>query len=239
MPWLLYRYILGEFLRVFLLSGGVLVTVIAFGAAIKPLAADELFGPAQTAKYIAFATVPMLQFALPFAAGFAATLVFHRLTNDNEIQAAAASGISYPRVLVPMFALGLVLVAIMVLLTQSIIPQFYAKMEQNISADIIRMFRASIEKGVPYKTGDMQIYADRIYELADPETGAQTRLILIGVAAAELDRITGACPPGRLGGPPSAWQLTGPAASRWLPRYIRRGGLGKRWWAIRPRYSGR
>lgn len=189
MPWLLYRYILGEFLRVFLLSGGVLVTVIAFGAAIKPLAADQLIGPAQTAMYIALATIPMLQFALPFAAGFAATLVFHRLTNDNEIQAAAASGISYPRILVPMFSLGIVLVAIMVLLTQSIIPQFYAKMEQNISAAVISVFRASIEKGVPVQLGDMQIYADRIFEVSDPETGAQTRLILIGVAAAELDSL--------------------------------------------------
>lgn len=187
MPWLFYRYILGEFLRVFLLSGGVLVTIIAFGAAIKPLAADSLFGPAETAKYIALATVPMLQFALPFAAGFAATLVFHRLTKDNEIQAASASGISYQRILMPMVLMGLVLVAIMVLLTQSVIPQFWAKMEQSISADITKLFRNSIEKGVPVQFGDIQIYADKIYEVPNPETGAQTRLILVGVAAAELD----------------------------------------------------
>ena len=187
MPWLFYRYILGELIRVFLLSGGVLVTVIAFGAAIKPLAADTLFGPAQTAKFIAFATVPMLQFALPFAAGFAATIVFHRLTKDNEIQAASASGISYQRILMPIFVFGILLVAIMVGLTQYVIPQFLAKMEQSISVDITQIFRKSIEKGVPYQIGDIQIYADKIYEQPNPETGAQTRLILIGVAAAELD----------------------------------------------------
>ena len=187
MPWIFYRYILGELLRVFLLSGAVLVTVIAFGAAIKPLAADTLFGPAQTAKFIAFATVPMLQFALPFAAGFAATIVFHRLTKDNEIQAASASGISYLRILMPMFLLGLVLVGIMVYLTQTIIPQFLAKMEQSISTDVTRMFRKSIEKGIPVQFGDIQIYADQIYEQPNPDTGAQTRLILIGVAAAEID----------------------------------------------------
>ena len=187
MPFLFYRYILGEFLRVFLLSAGVLVTVIAFGAAIKPLAADTLFGPAQTAKFIAFATVPMLQFALPFAAGFAATIVFHRLTKDNEIQAASASGISYQRILMPIFVFGILLVAIMVGLTQYVIPQFLAKMEQSISVDITRMFRKSIEKGIPYQIGDIQIYADKIYEQPNPETGAHTRLILIGVAAAELD----------------------------------------------------
>ncbi|MHC4181408.1 MAG: hypothetical protein ACYSWU_28245, partial [Planctomycetota bacterium] len=72
MPWLLYRYLLGELLRVFALCAAVLVLVIAFGAAIKPLAGDDLIGPLQTAKYIMLAAVPMLQFALPFAAGFAA-----------------------------------------------------------------------------------------------------------------------------------------------------------------------
>lgn len=191
MPWLFYRYILGELLRVFLLSGGVLVTVIAFGAAIKPLAADTLFGPAQTAKFIAFATVPMLQFALPFAAGFAATIVFHRLTKDNEIQAASASGISYQRILIPIFVFGILLVAIMVGLTQYVIPQFLAKMEQSFSVDITRLFRKSIEKGIPFQFGDIQIYADKIYEQPNPETGAQTRLILIGVAAAEIDDSSG------------------------------------------------
>ncbi|MHC5007046.1 MAG: hypothetical protein ACYTGF_06770 [Planctomycetota bacterium] len=60
MPWLLYRYLLGELLRVFALCASVLVLVIAFGAAIKPLAGDDLIGPLQTAKYIMLAAVPML-----------------------------------------------------------------------------------------------------------------------------------------------------------------------------------
>ncbi len=92
MPRLLFRYFLRELLRVFGISAAVLVLVIAFGAAIKPLAADDLFGPLQTAKFILLAIVPMLQFALPFAAGFAATLVLHRMTGDNEILAAAVGG---------------------------------------------------------------------------------------------------------------------------------------------------
>ena len=187
MPWLLYRYILGELLRVFALSCGVLVMVIAFGAAIKPLAADDLIGAWQTAKYIMLATIPMLQFALPFAAGFAATIVLHRLSSDHEIQAAAVSGISYRRILLPIVSMGVVLVAVMVLLTQSIVPRFWTLMEQNITADVTRAFRASIDKGVPFQIGDLQIYADRIVEQPNPPTGAETRLILLGMAAAELD----------------------------------------------------
>ncbi len=187
MPWLLYRYIIGELVRVFALSAGVLVMVIAFGAAIKPLAANDLIGAVQTAKHIMLATVPMLQFALPFAGAFAATIVFHRLTTDNEIQAIAVSGISYRRILMPLVLMGVVLVAIMVMLTQSVVPRFWVMIEQNIASDVTRAFKASIDKGMPFEIGKIQIYADRIYEQPNPETGAETRLILIGVAAVELD----------------------------------------------------
>src|SRR5436189_4191181 len=109
MPWLLYRYILRDLLRVVGLTASVLVTVIAFGATIKPLANDTLLDAAQTAKYMGLAIVPMLQFALPFAAGFAATITLHRMTNDNEILAMSASGISYRRIMVPLIGLGVAL----------------------------------------------------------------------------------------------------------------------------------
>ena len=41
MPLTLYRSILGDLLRVLALTTAVLVTVIAFGATIKPLADDD------------------------------------------------------------------------------------------------------------------------------------------------------------------------------------------------------
>lgn len=188
MPGLLYRYMLGELLRVFALCAAVLVMVIAFGAAIKPLAADDLIGPLQTAKYIMLAIVPMLQFALPFSAGFAATMVFHRMTSDNEILAAAAAGISYRRILFPIVALGAALVIVMVLLTQWVIPRFWGLMQLNLATGVTNVFQASIDKGLPFQIGDLQIWADRLRVQHHPrDTDAQTRLILFRVAAAELD----------------------------------------------------
>ena len=186
---LLDRYILGDLLRVIGLTTAVLVTVIAFGAAIKPLADDNLLTAAQTAKYIALAIVPMLQFALPFAGGFAATMVMHRMTADNEIQAIAVGGVSYRRILLPVAVLGVVLALVMVLLTQWVIPKFWRLMERTIAADMTRMFQASIERGMPFELGDVQIFADKILVDAHPEdTDADTRLVLWRVAAAELDR---------------------------------------------------
>ena len=189
MPWMLYRYIMGELLRVFALSATVLVLVVAFGAAIKPLAGDDLAGPLQAAKYIMLAIVPMLQFALPFSAGFAATLVLHRMTTDNEILAASVSGLSYRRILMPIVALGLVLLLIMVLLTQTVIPRFFESLQKMIARDVTRMIQSSIQKGRPVRFGDVQIHADELIVQESPsDTGAHRRLFLLRVVAARFDR---------------------------------------------------
>ncbi len=186
---MLYRYIMGDLLRVFLLSSMVLVLVVAFGAAIKPLAADDLAGPLQVAKYIMLAIVPMLQFALPFSAGFAATVVMHRMTTDNEILAASVSGLSYRRILVPIAVMAVVLLVVMVMLTQSVIPRFWESIQKVIARDVTRLIESSIRKGVPVRFGDVQIYADKLLvQQSPPDTGAQTRLILLRVVAAKLGR---------------------------------------------------
>ena len=187
MPLTLYKYILRDLLRVVLLTTTVLVSVIAFGAAVRPLAEDQILGPLQIAKYIALALVPMLQFALPFAAGFAATMSFHRMASDNEILAASVGGISYPRLFMPVIVLGVLLVGIMVGLTQWVIPTFWGMMEQTIARDVTDIFQSRIRNGQPFTIGNTQIYADEIIPQADPpDTEAQSRLILLGVAAAEL-----------------------------------------------------
>jgi lipopolysaccharide export LptBFGC system permease protein LptF len=131
----------------------------------------------------------MLQFALPFSAGFAATMVLHRMTTDNEILAAAVGGISYRRILLPIAGLGLVLMVIMVLLTQWVIPRFWGTMDRLITMDVTRLIQASIDKGTPVEIGNVQIHADRLLVQDDPpDTEAETRLVLLRVVAAELDR---------------------------------------------------
>ena len=58
MPWTLYRYLVADLLRIVGLTTGVLVTVIAFGATIKPLTGDSLLDAGQTLRYLALAIVP-------------------------------------------------------------------------------------------------------------------------------------------------------------------------------------
>ncbi len=189
MPLRLYRYILFEMIRVILITTGVLVTVIAFGAVIKPLAGESLLTAGQAVKYVFLAMVPMLQYALPFAAGFGSTLALHRFTSDNEILAMSVVGLSYQAILAPVVAFGVLLTLLMIVLTQSVIPQFYGMMARTLAGDVTRMIAHSVDKGVPFEFEGMQILAEHveIYD-APEETGADERLRLRKMIAAQLDR---------------------------------------------------
>lgn len=187
MPFILYRHLLIETLKVFLLTTSVIVVVIAFGAAIKPLA-QNLLGPGGTAKYIALATVPMLQFAIPFAGGFAATLVFHRFATDNEITAMACCGLSYRRIFVPVAALGVVLLILVFWLVNFAVPHFWTLLKQVLTKDATAVFAASVEQREALQIDKLAVFADELREMPVPAgSGLEKRLVLFGVAAVESD----------------------------------------------------
>ena len=184
---LLTRYVAVELLKTILLTTAVLVAVIAFGVAIKPLARN-LLGGADILRYVAMASVPMLQYALPFAAGFGATLVMHRLASDNEILAMSAAGLSYRRILRPVILLGVALLLVMITLVNFVVPVFWSRMESMLARDVTRLLASAVERGEAFDLGDTRIYADDVMIDDDPEQdGVSTRLVLVGVAALQVD----------------------------------------------------
>ncbi|MEY2713763.1 MAG: hypothetical protein RIT24_106, partial [Planctomycetota bacterium] len=118
MPSILLRHIVADLVRILLLTASVLVAVIAFGAAIRPIM-QNLLGAEDLLPFVTQASVPMLQFALPFSGAFAATIVYSRLAADNEVLAMSAAGLSYRRVLMPAFVLGAALFLVMVVLVDA------------------------------------------------------------------------------------------------------------------------
>ena len=187
MPRLLTRYLAGELLKTILLTTLVLVAVIAFGTAIKPLSRN-LLGGGDIFKYVFFAAVPMLEYALPFAAGFGATLVMHRLATDNEILAMGASGLSPSRIFRPIFVLAAVLLLVMLALVEFLVPMFWSRMESLLAHDVTRLLASAVERGEAFSMGDTRIYADDVLVQEAPEDStADTRLVLVGVAALQLD----------------------------------------------------
>lgn len=184
---LLWRYTCVELLKVMLLTTTVLVVVIAFGATIKPLVQNQI-DPLDVGKYAFFASVPMLQFALPFSAGFAATIVMHRMVTDNEILVMSVSGVPYRRIFAPAIVLGIVLTLVMLVLVNFVIPRFWGMLQEMVARDVTRVFTASIERGEAISIDGTQLFADEVVVPdAPPDTGADQRLILLGVAALEMD----------------------------------------------------
>lgn len=188
MPLTLFWYIFRDLVRVMLTSTLVLVTVISFGAAIRPLG-DGIVGPFALFRFIVLAMPPMLQFAVPFAAAFSATVVYHRMTSDNEIAACAASGVSYPQMLLPAATLGLALTIFLSFLANYISPQFWGAMERAARLDAPEYFIRSIQRGEPVRAGNSLIYANRIQRVdVDGESDAYAALRLEGIIVAAITK---------------------------------------------------
>jgi lipopolysaccharide export LptBFGC system permease protein LptF len=187
-PSTLWRFLNLELWKLLLLTAAVVVAVTAFGFAIRPLA-DGRLTPFETLRFMMYAVVPMTQYALPFAAGFAATMVYHRLGSDNEATAVFASGISHRTLLFPAATTGLVLGVAMLLLADQAIPRLLRGMQEMITQDVARMLVAQIKRGDSIRLGPSRmVYADSVTALGpDAKSGAFEQLVLSGVLAVELD----------------------------------------------------
>lgn len=184
LPWIIWRALFGELTRLTLLTAAVLVCIISFAAAIKPLA-DGKIDPDQAIVFMALAMPPMLQYALPFAAGFGATLTYHRFASDNEALAAMTGGVSHRGLLVPAAAWGLLLAAALLVMSNEVIPDFLRRMERIIRRDVARLIVNSVQSGQSVALdGRTFVHADRIERRgADAATGATDRLLMEGVVA--------------------------------------------------------
>jgi len=189
MPSILLRHIVADLVRILLLTASVLVAVIAFGAAIRPIM-QNLLGAEDLLPFVTQASVPMLQFALPFSGAFAATIVYSRLAADNEVLAMSAAGLSYRRVLMPAVVLGAALFLVMAVLVDAAVPRFWTSMQRLLTRDVTRLFVAAVDRREALVIGNTQLYADDAivtpFEDAEKTGGPITRLTLAGVAAVEL-----------------------------------------------------
>lgn len=187
-PRTLWRFLFADVGKVALLTAGVLVVMMAFAAAVKPLADGKLEAD-QALKFMALALAPMLQFALPFAAGFGATLAYHRFAAENEAVAAHAGGVSHRALLAPALAIGLGFALLLAWLTHEAIPSYLRSMQRMVVQDVGRMITTSIENGRALRLpGGLIVHADSVARPPrDPASRAQDHLALSGVVAVRVD----------------------------------------------------
>ena len=187
MLWTLWRAITIEFWRLLIITVTVVVSIIAFAATIKPLA-DGILSANQAIRFMVYAIPPMLAYALPFAAGFAATLSYHRMASENEVTAVYASGISHKKLLFPALASGLILGGTILTLNDQVIPRFLKEMERMVTQDFAKLFVSSLQSGESAVIGSNEIHADFV-ERVPPEPGLPVidQYLLGGVALVKAD----------------------------------------------------
>lgn len=187
LPITLWSSIVGHLLRLVAMSAAILVFVIAFAATIKPLAEGKL-DAAEALRFMLLAMAPMMAYALPFAASFAATLVYHRMAVDHEAVAAHSGGLSHRSLLMPAIFTAFILMIIVATLSDQVIPRFLRGMQQMITVDVSKMFARQIARGNAVQQKGMLIYADDARSFGpDKDAGALDRLAFRNFAALELD----------------------------------------------------
>jgi lipopolysaccharide export LptBFGC system permease protein LptF len=187
MLWTLWRSISLEFWRLLLLTTAVLVATIAFAVTIKPLADGKLSAD-QAIRFMFYAIPPMLAYATPFAAGFAATIAIHRMASENEVTAVYASGISHKKFLIPSLISGILLGGMIFGLNDQIIPRFLKEMERMVTQDFAKIFVGSLQNGESARIGSNEIHADLVQRV-EPERGSPVtdQYALYGVAIVKAD----------------------------------------------------
>lgn len=186
LPLTLWRYLSADLWRLVILSTAVVVAVGCFALAVKPLADGQL-GSVEMLKFMLLASVPMLQYALPFAGGFAATLVYHRFAQDNEGVAAYAGGVSHRSVLVPALICAVALSTLMGALIDQAMPRLLRNMERLVAGDLAKVVEAAVNRGESVKIPgtEYRVYADAFTTLDPGDSGADHHFGLSGLLFVE------------------------------------------------------
>jgi len=121
---ILNRYIVLDYLIIFLGALGLITFVMTVGALVK--AVDLMsrgISPLLIAKFF-FQNVPyILSFSMPISTLFAALLLFGRLSMDNEISAMKACGISLWRLVAPLVVLSILFSGICIYINCEVAPE--------------------------------------------------------------------------------------------------------------------
>src|SRR6476469_3988300 len=100
----LFWYIFKDLLKIFFMASGALAGIMSFGGLLRPLTQQGL-DAGQVGKMLSYFSFPMMAYSLPVAALFSATMVYGRLSADNEMTACRAGGIRHLGAAMPAFVL--------------------------------------------------------------------------------------------------------------------------------------
>ena len=160
--------------------------VMTIFAIIEPLRKRGL-ASGQVASLFAYTLPMMLSLTLPVAALFAATIVYGRFSQDNELTACRASGISTVTLLKPALVLGAVVTVTSMVLSNYVAPKMTELLARSVKANVLGIVARKLRTQNYIKKREMDsrghlrtqnIHADAVIQRGN-------RLVLYGVVAAE------------------------------------------------------
>jgi len=187
----LFWYIFWQLLKVFALATCSLAGIMCFGGLLRPLTEHGL-DLRQVNRMLLYMVPAMSTYSLPVAALFAATIVYGRLSADNELTALRAGGVSYLSlrrfsIALPALVLGLTVAVTSLLMLCFIVPIYSRKVQEVIYSNIAKVIASDIQREheVNFRafSGDLHVYADQArLSPPDPANPSLQQVGLIGPA---------------------------------------------------------
>ncbi len=152
---ILFRYILREQTKVFLLAAAAITLVMNFSALLLYLQEYRWLPLGSLLRILPYHTPILLPWILPLAVLMAVTLTYGRLSSDNEILAIQLAGMHLVRPVMPAVALGLTVAGALVLVGDQALPWCRAREYQTYLEEseriLVRVFETQSEmKGAGY-----------------------------------------------------------------------------------------
>ncbi|MFP4354094.1 MAG: LptF/LptG family permease [Phycisphaerae bacterium] len=150
----LHGYVSRDLAKILLLTLIVLTLVMSLAGIVEPLRKQGLSGD-QAVQIFGLLVPIMVSLTLPIAALFAATMVYGRLSQDNELLACRASGVSTLAMLRPGLVLGLVVAVVSMALSNFVSPALASFLEKKIEGDIKGILAYEIRTEGYFETSSM------------------------------------------------------------------------------------
>jgi lipopolysaccharide export LptBFGC system permease protein LptF len=185
----LFFYIFKDLLRIFLLTAGALAGIMSFGGLLRPLTEHGL-DAGQVGKVLTYFLPAMTTYSLPIAALFATTVVYGRLSADNEITACRAAGISFASIGLPALVLGLIVALVSLLFLCFVVPNFFLRVERVIYSNLAQLVANEIDRTHQFRFEDQTIFAEQAtVQPPSSEKPNEQVVTLTGVMVVAYDRV--------------------------------------------------
>ena len=129
---LLQRYILYELLKVFTFLLSILTILLVFVGVFREATMSGL-GPFQALRILPYVVPNLLPFTIPATLLLTVSVVYGRMSGDQEITVSKAAGINVLSLLWPAFLLGAVLSVCSLILVDQAIPWANAKIQKTVT----------------------------------------------------------------------------------------------------------